>query len=303
MDKARQLAAENTILIAVVGPTGSGKSTFVNVASGSTLRVGDGLESCTQDIQASNPFMLDGKQIVLFDTPGFDDSNLDDVEILRRVAVYLSTIYQKGKKLSGILYFHRICDFRMNGISVKNFRMFSELCGEEAMKNVAIVTNMWELVIQRAGEARETQLKTTTNFFGAAIAAGARMVRHENNSKSAQDILRSLIPNVPEPLRIQKETADQNLELHQTSAGKVLRKEQEELIRSHQQEIRSLTEKMSKENEDQRKEMNDRVTKLASQMNAAQEDAAALQRSWETEKRRLQQTIDDLEKKTDNGWC
>ncbi|KAL4253436.1 hypothetical protein AB1N83_012218, partial [Pleurotus pulmonarius] len=48
------------VLIAVMGATGTGKTTFINMASGSTLRVGSGLMSCTNAVQASRPFPLDG---------------------------------------------------------------------------------------------------------------------------------------------------------------------------------------------------------------------------------------------------
>lgn len=36
--------------------------------------------------------------------------------------------------------------------------MFRKLCGEESLENVLIVTNMWGLVEQSRGEAREKEL-------------------------------------------------------------------------------------------------------------------------------------------------
>jgi predicted GTPase len=73
-----------------MGPTGSGKSTFVNLTSGSNLAVGEGLESCTSMVQACAPFYLDGKRVLLIDTPGFDDSNISDVEVLQKIAEFLA---------------------------------------------------------------------------------------------------------------------------------------------------------------------------------------------------------------------
>lgn len=48
-------------LIAVMGPTGSGKTSFINLVSGSDLRVGRGLQSCTSTVQVAPPFQLDGR--------------------------------------------------------------------------------------------------------------------------------------------------------------------------------------------------------------------------------------------------
>jgi hypothetical protein len=206
-------------------------------------------------------------------------------------------------KLSGILYFHRISDFRMGGIAKKNFHMFSELCGDEAMKNVVIVTNMWETVDQSVAEKREKQLITKADFFGSAIDAGAKIVRHHNNWESAEAILRSIIPNVPEPLRIQKETADQNLELHETSAGKFLFKEQQVLIESHKKEIEDLKRKMEADREADRKRMDDRIKELGTQLKTAQDNSDALRLSWDIEKQRLNGEIEDLRHKTKRGWC
>jgi len=117
-------AASDEVLIAVMGATGSGKTTFINLASKSKLRIGRGLESCTSIVQAAAPFQLDGHTVTLVDTPGFDDTHRSDTEILRMIAVYLSTVYENGKKLAGVIYFHRISDFRVGGISRRNFKMF-----------------------------------------------------------------------------------------------------------------------------------------------------------------------------------
>jgi predicted GTPase len=61
------------------------------VGSRSSLRVGEDedLESCTSEIQVSEEFVLDGRRVVLIDTPGFDDTNKSDTEVLKSIAVYL----------------------------------------------------------------------------------------------------------------------------------------------------------------------------------------------------------------------
>ncbi|CAG8748637.1 13533_t:CDS:2, partial [Acaulospora colombiana] len=230
-----------------------------------------GLESCTAEIQASDAFLLDGKRVILFDTPGFDDSNLDDVEVLRKV----TSIKKAG--------------------SYPNFHMFSELCGSEVMNNVVIVTNMWETVSQEIGERRERQLSITADHFGSAVKAGAKMVRHYDNYESTKNILRLVLPNVPEALRIQKEIADKNLELHQTSAGKVLYKEQEQLIRSHQEEIKQLKQQMIREIEAQRKKSDARIQELQDDLKKAQTSFNDLNRSWKEERPKLEGRIRELE--------
>jgi predicted GTPase len=36
------------------------------------------------------PFEFDGRRVVLIDTPGFDDTNKSDTDILRMIAHYLA---------------------------------------------------------------------------------------------------------------------------------------------------------------------------------------------------------------------
>lgn len=50
--------------------------------------------------------------------------------------------YEQGGTLAGVLYFHRISDFEMGEISMRNLNMFRKLCGDGTLQNVVIVTNM-----------------------------------------------------------------------------------------------------------------------------------------------------------------
>ena len=70
---------------------------FINSYLGEEkAKVGHGLQSCTAAVQ---PFIKDlppdecgkPKRLVLVDTPGFDDTNEADSEILRRIAVWLAS--------------------------------------------------------------------------------------------------------------------------------------------------------------------------------------------------------------------
>ncbi|KAG9227683.1 hypothetical protein CCMSSC00406_0000671 [Pleurotus cornucopiae] len=194
-------------LIAVMGATGSGKTTFINMASGSNLRVGSGLMSCTSDVQTSKPFRLGDRTVRLIDTPGFDDTTRSDTDVLSMISAYLSTTYADGVRLSGIVYVHRISDFRMGGTSTRNFRMFRKLCGDDSLRNVVLVTNMWGQVPLDVGEAREQELKQEDMFFKPVLDEGAQLKRHNNTLTSAHEILRSVAFKDPVSLLIQKELA------------------------------------------------------------------------------------------------
>lgn len=59
--------------------------------SGSSLDTSAGLKSCTDRVQETPKFEVDGRSIVLIDTPGFDDTTKSDREILDLIAQFLAS--------------------------------------------------------------------------------------------------------------------------------------------------------------------------------------------------------------------
>jgi len=66
---------------------------FINLISGANLGTGDGsdLESCTSTIRLAGAFNLDGRRVILIDTPGFDDLARSDTDILKMIAGFLTS--------------------------------------------------------------------------------------------------------------------------------------------------------------------------------------------------------------------
>ena len=59
------------------------------------MLVGHDIFSCTSKLQYAiidnPPPRIKGHRVIIVDTPGFDDTYEDDVEILRRIAVWLAS--------------------------------------------------------------------------------------------------------------------------------------------------------------------------------------------------------------------
>ena len=51
------------------------------------------MKSCTAEVQVAEGFTLDGREVVLIDTPGFDDTNVSDAEILEKIAAFLAVTW------------------------------------------------------------------------------------------------------------------------------------------------------------------------------------------------------------------
>ncbi|KAH7154155.1 hypothetical protein DER46DRAFT_612687 [Fusarium sp. MPI-SDFR-AT-0072] len=207
------------ILIAIMGMTGSGKSTFISLCTGQDVPVGHELQACTQHVTAYQCKWSDTSDIYLLDTPGFDDTNRSDTEVLKEIALCLTKTYEDNIKLSGILYLHRITDRRMGGSAKKNLMMFRKLCGKDSLKNVILVTTMWEDEYAATGEKREQELIATGGFWGALVEEGAQINRHNNTRSSAMSLLRTIAKNNRVTISIQKEMVSEHKDLNETEAG------------------------------------------------------------------------------------
>ncbi|KAM0206431.1 hypothetical protein ACHAQD_012442 [Fusarium lateritium] len=216
------------IYIALMGLTGAGKSSFINHCTKHQVLIGDGLQACTKNVEIYSFNYSPGITVHLVDTPGFDDTNRKDSDILRDISAWLSKSYTEKVLLNGILYLHRISDPRMQGSGKMSINLLIRLCGRNALKNVVLVTTMWEKVETEVGKRREKELESTEEFWGYMKRHGSQTRRHHNNEESARSVLSIFVPESPDiqpetvALAIQKELADDHKTLDQTGAGMLL---------------------------------------------------------------------------------
>lgn len=241
----------NDKFVAIMGMTGVGKSTFVAHLTKNHVKVGHTLTACTLSLTCVYTVFLvcwlslliddAGTQIVefypvqwtddstvwLLDTPGFDDTNRTDAEVLKEIAKTLTCIlYPEGRsKLYGIIYLHRINDVRLGNSATRNLMTFKRLCGEKALEQVILVTTMWEKIEAEEGDRRERELTETRQFWGEMIQLGSTFRRHSNDGESAMELINKVL-EVGKPhgetkmkLSLQAELVDQGLDLAQTGAG------------------------------------------------------------------------------------
>lgn len=170
------------------------------------------------------------RKVYLVDTPGFDDTEKSDAEVLSILANWLAVTYSHQTKLHGILYLHRIADVRFTGTARRNLKAFRDLCGQDALSKVLLVITMWEkLKLKNEGEARERELETTDSLWGCMIKRGNKLERHTNDMQSAKRLVDMFLPTderiMPEiaSLAIQEEMTLQNKSLPDTTAGEIVR--------------------------------------------------------------------------------
>jgi len=227
------------IVILVMGSTGVGKSTFINKLLGeNVMLVGHDIFPCTSTLEYAiidNPPPWKGRRVIIVDTPGFDAYE-DDVEILRRIAVWLASSYEAKMTLGGVIYLLSIAD-RMMRTTRKNLDMLRQLCGDKTLSKVVFGTTKWGEVDECIGEGRERQLAET--FWGSMSASGSQMLRFDNTEISAQVFLHTILgqskfggnrkilnDNI---LRFQKEIVDLERKMPDTKAGKEMRHKLEQL--------------------------------------------------------------------------
>ncbi|RSL67661.1 hypothetical protein CEP53_002877 [Fusarium sp. AF-6] len=289
------------VFIAVMGVTGSGKSSFISTCSGKRVKIGHRLEACTTTVDVYPCTLFEDRTVYLIDTPGFDDTDKSDNEVLREIAAWLADSYQNKILLHGIIYLHRITDVRMQGSAKRNLGLFRELCGEDALQKVILATTMWDKVSGEEGYRREAELMDTQEFWGWMVDKGSKVHRHYNTKDSAMKIIGQLANHDKKFVTdLQRQLVDEGRTLDQTSAGKELQsellKERErwaEKLRSVQAEMEAAMEKNDKEVEKIMREERDRYTRMIEQV---ENKTAALRVTMESLIARRDERVARMEK-------
>ncbi|KAF2723147.1 P-loop containing nucleoside triphosphate hydrolase protein [Polychaeton citri CBS 116435] len=238
------------VRVAVMGVTGSGKSTFIRAASQlDEVKVGHGWESCTAIVEPFD-FTYKGRKITLIDTPGFNDTNKTETEVLREIADWLDSTYRNPphQKLNGLIYVQSILDPRMYGSSLRNLKMFKDLCGLDPMKNVTLVTTRWAMVRMTESEDKASQneidLETKEELWAPMMEMGAKMRRFQDSTESALEILDLFLKKDPVVLQIQSELVDHGRNLIETSAGHTVNEEILQLQKKYAAELEQVQKEM-----------------------------------------------------------
>lgn len=299
--------AEGDVFVAVLGQTGVGKSTFISKVAEKEVSIGHNLQACTQEVGV---FLCKARayNIYLVDTPGFDDTDRSDTEVLREIASWLTASYSNSIKLHGIIYLHRITDPRMQGSGMRNLHMFKRLCGDQNLSNVVMATCQWERVLEADGIEREKQLKETHNFWGYMIERGSQIHRHYNTRESALRLIDNLVGGTTSRpkivLDIQAQMVDEGMDLANTAAGQAvddaIAKERQRFAKQIAESQADMKEALASRDREtaeilkqHQDEMNERVRKLDKEHSALQ---VSLERLQEERFAKMQKALAEAER-------
>ena len=192
------------------------------------------------------PCKVGNHYVILVDTPGFNDTNRSDTEILTAVADWMKGSFEDDLRLSGIIYLHAISDTRMTNSGIQNLRMFRKLCGDHNLKNVVLATTKWGVTPLQDARRREKDLAEGTGFWRPMMAAGSVVRRFENSQESAADLVKEILDKGQEIVpTIQKEVVE-GTKLADTQAGAVIDETIACLQKQHKEEKQFLLEEVQR---------------------------------------------------------
>jgi len=230
------IALEGSMVL-ILGETGSGKSFFVKkLTSDVEVKVGHHLESCTLKSQAFET-KIGGTDLLIIDTPGFDDSIRSDSDVILEISATLSAQAALGVRLLGIIYMHDITVPRMRGSLRRELEMVRLIAGKRNYKHTLLVTTKWGDP-SRWREFENRQFELQDNYWSDLIDGGAGVHRFEGSTDSARSIVAQLNFGVDVVLDLQKQLlATPDIEFRETPIGRFA-----ELVRQDRQaELTQLT--------------------------------------------------------------
>lgn len=234
-------------------------------------------------------FHLQGYNVNLVDTPGFNDTFKSETEVLQLIADWLRDSYKSHTQLNGLIYLHNINNPRMEGSALRNFKMFRQLCGNDPLKNIVLVTTFWGIGDEQKSMDREKELSTREDFWGEMLARGST-IKRVTDRNSALDIVSGLLDKSPRALKIQRELVEEEKPLIDTAAGQVVNEELVRLEQKYTEELERMQRQMdeAREHDNELREILEKEQqKLSKDLNRLQKQQEQLKYDRRAEKRKM----------------
>jgi DNA anti-recombination protein RmuC len=121
--------------------------------------------------------------------------------------------------------------------------MFGELCGDQAVKKVVLVTTMWDKSNTDPKTHNQREKELFDKYWKTMINYGASTARFENSAVSAWEIIAPILEQrEAEVLLLQEELVDLKRALSETQAGKTLYSDLQRLLAEQRDTVRSLAD-------------------------------------------------------------
>ncbi|PPR04362.1 hypothetical protein CVT24_013196 [Panaeolus cyanescens] len=189
-------AKKNDIIIAVIGRTGAGKTSFIGHARNDpTLRTSKHDVPRGYRLHGHPRF---GERIVLVDTPGFDGNQpVEDEKVVKRIQEWYKNNYKASLLAGGILYLHNINDTRTEAASPADWVHLSRLFGPSGavVGRLVVVMSHWhdadgnEALLNQFNERKEELAEKWKTLIG----AEPKRIAFYDTPESVQEALELLL--------------------------------------------------------------------------------------------------------------
>ncbi|KAF9036327.1 P-loop containing nucleoside triphosphate hydrolase protein [Panaeolus papilionaceus] len=197
----RLAGAGPLIVILIMGPTGAGKSSFIEALAGknhSLKKISSSrLEGCTQRVTAYHvagitapaPGSDNERPVYVVDTPGFADPRISEFDIVSSIRLWWEENNQRY--FNQIVYFTPVTSVRLPGSQRAVLNTFKKLTGRGGAGMLTIVTSMWDTVWgdQASKRAERNFEQLRDEAWQDFITYDSQITRFYNTQESALQIL------------------------------------------------------------------------------------------------------------------
>ncbi|KAG0638854.1 hypothetical protein HOY80DRAFT_905718, partial [Tuber brumale] len=222
-------------LIFVMGVSGAGKSSFIKTLEGKDSEekppVTSASESVTREVEVYKT-ILDGQEMLLVDTPGFEDNKASNLETIQKICEYILQVANNPACIiHGAIYVHNIATSRWIAGDERTWSILKTLCGDAAMGNVIVATTRWP-ADHKDEDYEELERRNLENYWEG-ILGTVRLAK--NDVQHSRTAIRKLFSVRPKPFLVQWELSSGNTP-SDTSAGRSSMAEGEEALSKAEEE-------------------------------------------------------------------
>ena len=180
----------------------------------------------------------------MVDTPGFNDTEIEDEDIYYKIIDWLKDFHEKGQKLSGLIYLHPINKTREKGSDVQSLKVFKRLVGSENYTKIVIGLTFYDIEDPETTASRERELRESPDMWADMIAAGATVTRIPFDKDECISLIAKMACKETMTLQAERELFEQNKSAAELSAMKEMQDQEELRIMRLKEEMEQTTQQM-----------------------------------------------------------